>query len=110
MTTEHTAGPWHVEKFDDGTFWIMDKDGNYLFEVVGQDDAGKIVNRKQLRPNMNLAAAAPDMSEALELAVAVLGDMSRDESDCDFWNKGGDGYDAYESAKQALAKAEGKDA
>lgn len=103
----HTKAPWHFEAFEDGAVWIMDADGNYLFEVVCQDDDGKCSDLEHLEANMKLAAAAPDMLAALKEALIKL-EVFRANTTGEY--QGGMEFSSLRKmVEKAIAKAEGKD-
>lgn len=53
-------------------------------------------------------AAAPEMLAALRECVLALRDGA-DGQTYHFWNKGGQGYEAYANARALLARVEGKE-
>ena len=53
-----TPGPWRVEEMGDHV-WIMDRDGNYLAEIISHDEEGHSVPKSEQRANAALMAGAP---------------------------------------------------
>ena len=98
---QHTLKPWHFEEFDNGTSWIMDADGKYLFEVVCEDECKIMADREHLKGNMTLAAASPDLLEGLEIAEAMLIKLTDGNSPLPF-------LVGLIKIQEALAKAKGK--
>lgn len=98
---KHTPGPWMV-KTTDGRKNI----GIESAEVVRMDDGATVASvhitawkqdGRDARPNARLIAAAPDLLEALQNALASCYE-SADDCDPGSWQ---------DLAKKAIAKAEG---
>ena len=87
MTAKHTPGPWSVAE-GDGCFIVETNDSVVRFEVAGLDMEGD-------RYNARLIAAAPDLLEALEAAVARQA------------YRPGEGPEWWEQSRAAIAKAIG---
>lgn len=82
--TKHTPGPWHVSQ----------PDGNYIRSEIG-GIAG--LTFSATKADAHLIAAAPDLLEALELAVTL--DRSAADGDESIW---------VTDARAAIAKAKGQ--
>lgn len=83
MDAKHTPGPWVVE---DGT--LFGKDDGYTVDLF---DLTPYETNERATEDARLIAAAPELLAALE-----------------FMYENGDGYDAREKARDAIAKALGK--
>ena len=87
----HTKGEW-----ERGGQVIYKKDGKSIIATVnyiGMEEEGKA--------NANLIAAAPKLYEALKELVQLVEDMNRGDYNMDSYT--------LQPAKQALAKAEGRE-
>lgn len=102
MSTQHTPGPWEI--VSDHKSPRIESDHGEFVCVASVDAAGfvglRFPNGGADGPDARLIAAAPDMYEALKAII-------EDHDFCgDDW---GDRRDAWiETARAALAKAEGK--
>jgi hypothetical protein len=61
----------------------------------------------KLTADARLIAAAPELLDALTLALAALRECSEDAGDVPRWNAGGIGYAACRRARTLLARVEG---
>ena len=100
--SEHTKGPWRVQKFSLTVFTISDSDGTGMTNAIAgtlteNNSAGSVVQRQEAFANARLIAAAPDLLEALEVLVSSEYDDG-DLCDAD-WAK----------ANAAIFKARGKE-
>jgi hypothetical protein len=73
---QHTPGPWRVEWIDDSHGWILDKVGNYLFEIVTSDEEGLLASPAEQVANARLTAAAPTLLTMLERLLREVGDTA----------------------------------
>ncbi len=99
-----TPGPWYYDSLGDHA-WILDQEGNYLFEVVHKDDAGKIVPPVQQEANGKMAALAPDMAETLKAqhnAIDTLFAMLIEVKPGFYPSKSGEPWAAVQKAKIIL--------
>jgi hypothetical protein len=75
-TTQHTAGPWSLDKdwdpFDNATWAIFDDFGTTIAHVESWD--GDEETEKQATANAMLLTAAPTMLSALQAALEAIGD------------------------------------
>lgn len=99
---KHTPGPWFVDWLDDMNGWVLDASGNYLAEIVTEDDEERCVSAEEQQANARLMAAAPELLAALRGLVDLLderneGLKTRDEIEFN-----------VQCAREAIAKAEGK--
>lgn len=93
---KHTTGPWiAIPRNIEGKILILSPDRPSKRKRVAQVDARN--NWDEQQANANLIAAAPELLEALKLFSKQWEDFQH-----------GDVGAAYEKAKQAIAKAEGK--
>jgi hypothetical protein len=86
MTTKHTAGPWHIARFEASTVEIRNERGLIVAEVGDssvEDEA-----------DARLIAAAPELLEALDILVANL----TNDLECD-------GHRAEDDVRVKLARA-----
>lgn len=88
--SKHTPGPWNVAKFNRRIVEIGDV---IVCSVAGCFDSHLFPSEAQCEANTHLIAAAPDLYEALEIAI-----MRMENLGCD-----------VESEKAALAKARGEE-
>lgn len=105
MMSNHTAGPWTARRVDNQQWEIDALHGDTtikhaswlgLASVYGSDDMSR-ESRMVAEANALLIAAAPEMLDALKLAV-------------DTFENGGWPSATIVIAKAAIAKAEGNDA
>ena len=90
MESKHTTGPWRVHRYD------FDTSGGIKVTTA---DVGRRVIAEVLNPdNAALIAAAPDMYQALETALAGFTNIG----------KPGVMSAAMHAIREALAKAEGR--
>ncbi len=82
MEAKHTPGPWEPEAGVARGAWIQGSNGNWAALACGETD-------EEARANARLIAAAPDLYEALQQALAVHGN----------------GYSWGPAAEAALAKS-----
>lgn len=74
MKDNHTLEPWDDVWLDDDNGWIMDSQGNYLFEVITKDSEGYCASKKVATANARRVVAAVNAckgisTEALEKGV-----------------------------------------
>lgn len=96
---QHTKGPWEVGGVFEGGVRIWAAHGGPYIGLA-RKSANPAISQQEAMANARLLAAAPELLEALKLLVrraqeAGIGD--------DFWPQ-----DAFEAAKEAIAKAEGR--
>jgi hypothetical protein len=98
-TTQHTPGPWEIGISTSGHRTIFSEfcDGNTdIASPVGLQDCGgddwSAIGEDEAQANIRLICAAPDMFDALQCVVDLLGDQ--------------EGI-FIEQCKAALAKAKG---
>ncbi len=85
MTTKHTPGPWSYQATA----------GNHDFAVYPESTGRDIALVRDFNePNARLIASAPELLEALELALEVLSDVGADIT----------GMDQGESVGSLIAK------
>lgn len=65
--SKHTPGPWHIKYYLDCQHIVSN-------EGLGRSVASNDRNDDEDDANAKLIAAAPDMLEALEVALGILGD------------------------------------
>lgn len=113
MTTKYTPGPWmsrpdQAEKHGGITcIPITDKDG---FRVAWVNPYASTFDDNKAEANAAILAAAPELAEALRQALEALQSIASEEGDVAFWNvafwnDGGKGRKACNSARHALQKA-----
>ena len=104
---KHTPGPWisdgeTIDLFDfeleNRRFWIS-ADGM----VIGYVDGFGNKDNEERKANARLIAAAPDLLEALQLAMPVLESMRKQWPRCTH----DDSLDLLQTARAAIAKATG---
>lgn len=102
MTTQHAQGPWTCEHahYNDSHYAVYDEEGNFLTT----DDSVHIANAR-------LIAAAPDLLEALEMALTHLEHEASDAEaiECCIYPHS-KAYKALEAGRAAIAKAKGETA
>lgn len=85
-----TPGPWQIKNEHESTIVVASVDGEsfsdgrttYTYDFIcdaGADEYGDTVSPKTARANALLIAAAPDLYEALKLALYRLNDLTNDE-------------------------------
>lgn len=103
MTTKYTPGPWKAYNAIGGRIlnrWhIKGSNHNSLTSVHAQDSS------EEEAANALLIAAAPALAEALRQALETLQSIASEEGDVAFWNDGGEGRKACNSARHALQNA-----
>lgn len=77
----HTPGPWLTTQSAVGTWLIHLEDGSTLAEV---GDGPFEDDRRQLEANARIIAAAPEMLEALKLAVKDVVCDEQEDADGDY--------------------------
>lgn len=92
MTAKHTPGPWGIRDENETFISIGAETHHSLVDTWAIDDG---VSKEQMEANARLIAAAPELLDALLLAV------SRQSY------KPGDGPDWWEICRAAIAKATG---
>jgi len=103
VSTKHTPRPWKVGK---GSFVIADSPapgihGSNMIEHYG----GHLICESVSEANAHLIAAAPDLLEALEKCLYIIG-HPKDEPET-LWRTDDEINDAYMQARAAIAKAKG---
>ncbi|MDD2222820.1 MAG: hypothetical protein PHF42_05200 [Pseudomonas sp.] len=68
METKHTPGPWKID--DLMTVYAPNKNGWNRF--CAQVSAGRLIGENELRANVSLIAAAPELLAALQQTVAWM--------------------------------------
>lgn len=63
---KHTPGPWFLDTCNDGSMLIQPREGFSICSVTPRDGFEQDV------PNFTLMAAAPELFEALKMAVRYL--------------------------------------
>ena len=103
---KHTPGPWLVVKEPNGVIYV-DGDLSTVCDLYQKERAGthyKIHQFINADANANLIAAAPDLLDALKLALVNL--------ECGAFNTSGKAQKNYSNAaniaRQAIKKAEGE--
>lgn len=74
-SSAHTPGPWRADWIGDDHGWILDSQGNYLAEIITEDECGFVVPADQQKANARLLVAAPLLAEALEYLLQQTVDM-----------------------------------
>ena len=96
----HTKGPWEVRPAITCKIGVYKKGHGFVAFMASAEEANA---------NAYLIASAPELLEALQKCVETLTDKRIGTTD---YMEGSDIYDDFEnvseSAKQAIAKAEGK--
>lgn len=71
MKTKHTSGPWYYSNYA-GTFMLQD--GPYYEDnlILSYDEAFSNIDMETAEANAKLAAAAPELLDALEYAVKAM--------------------------------------
>ena len=67
-TAQHTAGPWWAGE-NDYSVYAADDQGDFLLLTVADSFPRGDHNREEMRATQQVAAAAPDLLAAAELAV-----------------------------------------
>lgn len=101
MTAKHTPGPWTV---DYGTL------KNARGESIASSGNNRKVWGEELDASLRLAAAAPELLEALEMALDTLVDYARDTAKRHGFDYCEEHSDEIMAAKKAIAKAKGETA
>lgn len=99
----HTKGPWRVGK-DRET--VTEPNTDDIIAKPGKNFS--IINPSQrLEANARLIAAAPELLEALKMALTSLDDLSKAYPEDATFDNGNDGYafTATEQARTAITKA-----
>jgi hypothetical protein len=89
MNTQHTPGPWEINEFDHPSIHAEILSGDVRIVSIPQWP----IARYEMQANARLIASAPDMFNALQCVVDLLGDQ--------------EGI-FIEQCKAALAKAKGE--
>ena len=97
---KHTPGKWELE----AGRCIVTSDGRFTIHKANDWNPERIC---ELDANARLIAAAPDMAEALFVALDTLSNIADEGIDMHTFNEGGIGYDAVQSVRAALAAATG---
>ena len=94
---------WRIEELPHGTRNILDEQGLYVAEQrLGCQ--GSAEWRESKRARLNLAVAAPDLLEALELLVSKHVELI-ESGDCGYWDA--EKTVEVQAARAAIAKAKG---
>jgi hypothetical protein len=99
--TKHTPGPWYYDP-EDKTIWFDMSSPVTLFASVNGDD---MTTDAQLDADGRIAAASPDMLEALKRALFIL-ESPAVSPYCTPSTEAQPG--TIEAARAAIAKAEGR--
>jgi len=91
----HTAGPWHYREGHNGEFLISCESGG--FAPIARVKGDKRSTLKDAKANACLMAAAPDLLAALYAMMDNCYDPDRDDAI----------VQAFDAAREAIAKAEG---
>jgi len=99
MMSKHTPGPWHfrVDPIHQGQYFIRVQ--SYGFAPLATVRGDKRSTLKDSEANARLIAAAPDLLEALKMAVSAL-------ERSDYIQMDGDSFDVVDEARAVIAKAE----
>jgi len=97
--SKHTPGPWHfrVDPIHQGQYFIRVQ--SYGFAPLATVRGDKRSTLKDSEANARLIAAAPDLLEALKMAVSAL-------ERSDYIQMDGDSFDVVDEARAVIAKAE----
>lgn len=99
MEATHTPGPWDVDEGDLSIYALDERGGTIPLFQPHEDCDGEMMTFAEALDNARLAAAAPDLLEALkalQLQALQSPDLIRTEWGCE----------ALDSARTAIAKAE----
>lgn len=92
----YIPGPWTAD-FIDEYGWILDAEGNYLAELVHEDEESRFIKNFQTRvANAQLMAAAPEL---LTVLTTLIVKMKNAGMNSHHWKKD------IESADKAIKKA-----
>jgi hypothetical protein len=117
MATKHTPGPWQLIN-EGSSVATADNECNIVAVIFGDDKQCKLDDR--LKSNALLIAAAPDLLEALKLALSSLetawheidgewGPIMSEFGDLEgAVSRGHCSTDAIRAARSAIAKATGE--
>jgi len=98
MSAQHIPGPW---KYIEGTDVYAEINGGTVCEVyIGS------LSAERRSATANLIAAAPELLEALEKCIYIIG-ASADEYET-LWRSDDEVNAAYDAAFAAIAKAKGE--
>lgn len=97
----HTPGEWSAEAGNDGTFCIYARSRENGTQLLGEFYPEDMGDDLPVQANMHLAAAAPELLEALKEAVAQYGKQGGP------WNVPSDPGGWLDRARAAITKAEG---
>ena len=107
----HTPGPWATEGFDK----IDASTGNFYGGIIVGSNGEDIVAQCVLPHNAKLIAATPELLEALKEMIHLAEFWINREDRRDYsrgrwmmWHALGHGSNALLNAREAIAKAEGK--
>lgn len=98
----HTPGEWSAEAANDGTFCIYARSRENGTQLLGEFYAEDMGDELPVHANMTIAAAAPELLQALK---ALLSELEHKGSDG--WMTGNVHGDDYDRARAAITKAEG---
>ena len=96
---KHTPGPWAPEGFEQ----VVGNGAFYGGLIVG-DDGETVVAQCVMAHNARLIAAAPELLEALKLALSAHGVMLLSDPPQEAWKT----YGVEQKARAAIARAEGE--
>src|SRR5690349_7081039 len=84
----HTPTPWRTDWLGDERGWILDKDSNYLAEIVAKDECGFVVPLKQQRANAAFIVRACNGHDMLLDAARGFYDLITElqEDGCDLFD------------------------
>jgi hypothetical protein len=107
--SQHTPGPWAVDRDADGRTGTSIRTVNILPGAVIGRQIAKIAKAPEMFANASLIAAAPAMLEALKAVLTVVKcDNPRVPVEYRTYGLHGHVYEALQQALQAIAQAEGK--
>lgn len=111
--SKYTSGPWSACCLDRCPHYVFGPNGDEIIcdlnhnepDAYGYDKYNGIITIDQRQANARLIAAAPDLLEALEKCLYIIG-HPKDEPET-LWRTDDEINDAYMQARAAIAKAKG---
>jgi hypothetical protein len=108
---KHTPGPWTIEKAGDGKFYVQgNRNGERCIIAMDFYDEENEPDLEELKANVHLITAAPDLLEACKLVMVTSQTCFADILKLGHIQppNGNDYRKAKDIARQAIAKAEGR--